>query len=322
MIEFDRSHWALILGGSSGFGLATALKLARHGMNIMVVHRDRRGAMPRIEPSFDRIRASGVAFQALNLDALTGEGRARVLAALAEAMGERGRVRLLLHSIAFGNLKLIAPEKPDSGTADATTADARTADAASRLAEELGVSAEAVRSAVARLVEHGVPELHTLQQVAYGDAMLDEEDMARTIHAMGTSLMAWVQDLHRLGLFADDARVLGLTSEGNTTAWKGYAAVAAAKAVLESISRAIAVEYAPYGIRSNIVQAGITPTPALALIPGSSRMQAGAECRNPFKRTTTPEAVADFIALLCMDEAAWVNGALIRVDGGEHIASF
>lgn len=312
MIEFDRSHWALILGGSSGFGLATALKLARHGMNIMVVHRDRRGAMPRIEPSFDRIRATGVGFQTLNLDALSGDGRARVLAALGEAMGERGRVRLLLHSIAFGNLKLIAPEKPDAGTADA----------ASRLAEELGVSAEAVRTAVTRLVEHGVPALHTLQTVAYGDAMLDEEDMARTIHAMGTSLMSWVQDLHRLGLFADDARVLGLTSEGNTTAWKGYAAVAAAKAALESISRAIAVEFAPYGIRSNIVQAGITPTPALALIPGSSRMQAGAECRNPFKRTTTPEAVADFIALLCMDEAAWVNGALIRVDGGEHIASF
>lgn len=312
MIEFDRSHWALILGGSSGFGLATALKLARHGMNIMVVHRDRRGAMPRIELSFDRIRATGVGFQTLNLDALSGEGRARVLAALGEVMGERGRVRLLLHSIAFGNLKLIAPEKPDT----------RTADAASRLAEELGVSAEAVRTAVTRLVEHGVPALHTLQTVAYGDAMLDEEDMARTIHAMGTSLMSWVQDLHRLGLFADDARVLGLTSEGNTTAWKGYAAVAAAKVALESISRAIAVEYAPYGIRSNIVQAGITPTPALALIPGSSRMQAGAECRNPFKRTTTPEAVADFIALLCMDEAAWVNGALIRVDGGEHIASF
>ncbi len=161
-----------------------------------------------------------------------------------------------------------------------------------------------------------------MQQASYGDALLDEEDLARTIHAMGTSLLLWVQDLHRLGLFAADARVLGLTSEGNTTAWKGYAAVAAAKAALESVSRAIAVEFAPYGIRSNIVQAGITPTPALALIPGSSRMQAGAECRNPFKRTTTPEAVADFIALLCLDEAAWVNGALIRVDGGEHIASF
>jgi NAD(P)-dependent dehydrogenase (short-subunit alcohol dehydrogenase family) len=137
---------------------------------------------------------------------------------------------------------------------------------------------------------------------------------------MGTSLLSWVQDLHRIGLFADDARVLGMTSEGNTVAWKGYAAVAAAKVALESVSRAIAVEYAPYGIRSNIIQAGVTPTPALKLIPGSAAMVATAERRNPFGRTTTPEAVADFIALMCLDEAAWVNGALIRVDGGEHIA--
>ncbi|HET7260507.1 MAG TPA: SDR family oxidoreductase [Casimicrobiaceae bacterium] len=310
MIEFDRSHWALILGGSSGFGLATALKLARHGMNVMVVHRDRRGAMARIEPSFDRIRATGAGFRALNLDALSPEGRSETLDGLAGAMGDRGRVRLLLHSIAFGNLKPIAPDEPDR----------RAAEAASQLAAELGVPAESVSAAVARLIERGVGAVHALQATSYGDTLLDEEDMARTIHAMGTSLLAWVQDLHRLRLFAGDARVLGLTSEGNTTAWKGYAAVAAAKAALESVSRAIAVEYAPYGIRSNIIQAGVTSTPALKLIPGSAAMQAVAQRRNPFRRTTTPEAVADFIALMCLDEAAWVNGALIRVDGGEHIA--
>ncbi len=310
MIEFDRSHWALILGGSSGFGLATALKLARHGMNVMVVHRDRRGAMARIEPSFDRIRATGAGFRALNLDALSPEGRSETLDGLAGAMGDRGRVRLLLHSIAFGNLKPIAPDEPDR----------RAAEAVSQLAAELGVPAESVSAAVARLIERGVGAVHALQATSYGDTLLDEEDMARTIHAMGTSLLAWVQDLHRLRLFAGDARVLGLTSEGNTTAWKGYAAVAAAKAALESVSRAIAVEYAPYGIRSNIIQAGVTSTPALKLIPGSAAMQAVAQRRNPFRRTTTPEAVADFIALMCLDEAAWVNGALIRVDGGEHIA--
>lgn len=312
VIEFNRSHWALILGGSSGFGLATALKLARHGMNIMVVHRDRRGAMARIEPSFEHIRATGVGFQALNLDALSPEGRARTLAELGTAMGDQGKVRLLLHSIAFGNLKLIAPSKPDT----------RAAEAVSQLAHELGIPADTVHAAVSHLLERGVGALDALQPASYGDILLDEEDMARTIHAMGTSLLSWVQDLHRLGLFADDARVLGMTSEGNTIAWKGYAAVAAAKVALESVSRAIAVEFAPYGIRSNIIQAGVTATPALKLIPGSSGMLAVAARRNPFKRTTTPDVVADFIALMCLDEAAWVNGALIRVDGGEHIASF
>ena len=40
---FDKDEWALILGGSSGFGLATAHKLSEEGLNVCVVHRDRRG---------------------------------------------------------------------------------------------------------------------------------------------------------------------------------------------------------------------------------------------------------------------------------------
>ena len=47
MIRFESRQWALVLGGSSGFGLATARKLARHGMSVCVVHRDRKGSMAR-----------------------------------------------------------------------------------------------------------------------------------------------------------------------------------------------------------------------------------------------------------------------------------
>ena len=59
-MTFAKGSWALILGGSSGFGLATAHKLAAHGMNLCLVHRDRRGAMSRIEPEFEKLRGTGV----------------------------------------------------------------------------------------------------------------------------------------------------------------------------------------------------------------------------------------------------------------------
>jgi NAD(P)-dependent dehydrogenase (short-subunit alcohol dehydrogenase family) len=137
---------------------------------------------------------------------------------------------------------------------------------------------------------------------------------------MGTSLLTWTQALFRAGLFASDARVFGMTSEGNEVAWRGYAAVSAAKTALEAVSRSIAVEYAPYGIRSNILQAGVTDTPALRKIPGNDEMKAHARRINPFKRLTLPEDVAGMVFLLSQDEAAWVNGTLIRVDGGERIA--
>lgn len=280
MQQFKSMQWALILGGSSGFGLASAKKLAKEGMSVCVVHRDRRGAMARINQAFDEIKAYGQPFLSLNVDALTQAGIEQVLAALQDALGETGKIRVLLHSIAFGNLKPIAPVK-------------------------------------AQETDTFLP----LERVDYGQALIDEEDMTRTIHSMGSSLLTWTQALFKANLFAADARVLGLTSEGNQIAWRGYAAVSAAKVVLESVARSIAVEYAPYGLRANIIQAGVTDTPALKAIPGSENMKAVAKLKNPFKRLTTPEDVANVVALLATDEAAWINGTILCVDGGEKISS-
>ena len=91
---FQETEWALILGGSSGFGLATATKLAPNGMSVCVVHRDRRGAMERIEKEFAEIRANGAGFLALNVDALATEGVATVLSvAPREARDDRKGAR-------------------------------------------------------------------------------------------------------------------------------------------------------------------------------------------------------------------------------------
>lgn len=310
-MSFARDHWAVILGGSSGFGLASAHKLAAHGMNLCLVHRDRRGAMARIEPEFAALRATGVRVVTHNADALDPTTRATLLDAISRELGGTGRVRLLLHSIAFGNLKLLVRER--------LTDKPRALPA---LAQALGVEQSALADAVDKLFGEGFDDLLSLASApAYPQAaLLDEEDFARTIHAMGTSLVGWTQELLGRGLFADDARVIGLTSEGNTVAWKGYAAVAAAKVALESVARGMAVEMAPYGVRVNVVQAGITDTPALQAIPGNDHLKAQARARNPFRRLTTPRDVADVIYLLTTDEAAWINGDVVRVDGGEHVS--
>ena len=211
-IEFDRGHWALILGGSSGFGLATAKKLARHGMNVAIVHRDRKGAMVNIEPEFASIRASGVGFVTFNVDALSDEGRRAVLDGLAERMGGAGKVRVVLHSIAFGNLKLLVPPAP--------SAERPAAEARKLLAERLGVSEEALAAAVTAAFEGGADALSALADPPAHDpeALLEDEDFARTIYSMGTSLVTWTKDVLARGLFAPSARVLGMTSEGNEVA--------------------------------------------------------------------------------------------------------
>ncbi len=310
---FNKNQWALILGGSSGFGLASAKKLSAQGMNICIVHRDRRGAMEQINKDFDDVKNTGCSFVSFNVDALSESGMEDVIAGLKDAMGSQGKVRVLLHSIAFGNLKLIAPLKEQSD---------KQYSAVKQLAQKLGIDEAKIDAAVTALMDEGVGEVFPLETPAYSNMLIEDEDMARTIYSMGTSMLTWTQKLSQLQLFASDARVLGLTSEGNTVAWRGYAAVSAAKVALESVSRSIAVEFAPQGIRSNIIQAGVTDTKALQAIPGSARMKSVARLKNPFKRLTTPEDVADVVSLLARDEAQWINGALIRADGGEQIASF
>ena len=306
---YSADQWAVILGGSSGFGLATAKRLAEQGMSVCIVHRDRRAMMARIEPEFEKIRAGGARLLTRNVDALAAEKRDEVIDALTAEMGE-GRVRVLLHSVAFGNLKLLVAEAKAKRTATA------------ELASRLGVDEEKLQNAIDEVFAAGRPQAAGLASPPEysGKHFLDDEDFTRTIHAMGTSLLGWVQQLFARGLFASDARVFGLTSEGNEVAWKGYAAVAAAKVSLESLARSIAVEFAPYGIRCNVIQAGITHTPAQDAIPGSAHMRAQALSRNPMGRLTTPEDVAGVIALLASDDAGWINGEVIRVDGGEHIS--
>jgi len=310
---FKDNEWALILGGSSGFGLATAKKLAEHGMNLCIVHRDRKGAMAKIEPEFEALKQTGVKLLTFNTNALDPEKIEEVALALKSQLGEGGVVRMLMHSIAFGNLKLLAAE--DNGV------QTRHQNLIKRFSEELGLEQDKVQEVADRLFDEGEAALLGVASPATynNEQFLQDEDFQLTVYSMGTSLVTWVQTIFKHGIFAKDARILSMTSEGNEIAWKGYAAVSAAKVALEAVSRALALEYAPYGIRSNVIQAGVTDTPALRLIPGSMHLKASAKMRNPFKRITRPEDVAQFIYLMCREEAAWVNGNVIRVDGGEHI---
>lgn len=102
MSQETSRDWALILGVSSGFGAATGRELARAGMNVAGVHLDRRQTMPLVEKIQADIQAEGSEALFFNVNAADPEKRTEVL----DALQERGaRVRVLLHSIAFGTLK-------------------------------------------------------------------------------------------------------------------------------------------------------------------------------------------------------------------------
>lgn len=107
-----RGRWALILGASSGFGAATAVELARAGMNIFGVHLDRKATMANVEKIIAEIREQGVEAVFFNMNAADPNKRAEAAAAMAEKLGDGGRITTLLHSLAFGSLLPFVPETP------------------------------------------------------------------------------------------------------------------------------------------------------------------------------------------------------------------
>lgn len=112
--------WALVLGASSGFGEAVSVALARAGMHVFGVHLDRKATLGNVERISGEIRGLGREGRFFNVNAADAERRAEVAAEmqkLLEARGEMGRLRVMLHSLAFGTLKLfIADPMKDAVT--------------------------------------------------------------------------------------------------------------------------------------------------------------------------------------------------------------
>ncbi|OPZ81083.1 MAG: Enoyl-(acyl-carrier-protein) reductase (NADPH) FabL [bacterium ADurb.Bin429] len=112
MVE-QQGHWALILGASSGFGAAIAREFAHQGYHIAGVHLDRRATMGEVEAVLADIRAAGVEARFFNINAADEEKRAVVIAELTGLLRNRnelGRLRVLVHSLAFGALKPMVAE--------------------------------------------------------------------------------------------------------------------------------------------------------------------------------------------------------------------
>ncbi len=253
--------WTLILGGSSGLGLATAKKLSSKGFNLIIIHRDRKSDLPKITSDFEEITSNGVECVAFNIDATNSEKQEDLILKISEAVKSL-KISVLVHSIAKGNLKPMN-------------------------------SADALE--------------------------LNNQDFQLTINAMALSLYDWVKLLVKKGLLAGDARIIAFTSEGNRKAWQNYAAVSAAKVTLEAITRSIALEYASKGIKANCIQAGVTDTKSMRMIPNSDLIVKEALKRNPNNRLTKPEDVANAAYLLTTEEAKWITGTILKVDGGESL---
>src|SRR4051812_3870466 len=102
MNSLNKQPWALILGASSGFGEASAIELARAGMNICGVHMDRRDKLPHVAEVQERIRALGRDCEFYNFNAADAEKRKECMEKIRQRLSDpAGWLRVLLHSLAW-----------------------------------------------------------------------------------------------------------------------------------------------------------------------------------------------------------------------------
>ena len=187
--------------------------------------------------------------------------------------------------------------------------------------------AGAVERAVSRVVEElGKVDVLVNNAGITRDNLLfkmteDDWDLVMGVHLKGAFLMSREVQKHMVA--AKYGRILNLSSVsalGN----RGQANYSAAKMGIQGLTRTLALELGPFGINVNAIAPGFIVTDMtddtarrVGVEPEDFR-KAAAE-RNPVRRVGYPEDIAAAAAFLCSDEASYVTGQTLYVDGGAKI---
>lgn len=98
---------------------------------------------------------------------------------------------------------------------------------------------------------------------------------------------------------------------------EGMGSVSIAKSAIAALMRTLALELGPKGIRVNVVAPGMVLTELSDFIPEEQKT-AMAES-TPLRRNATPDDVAGAVLMMASDHAAFINGAYLPVQGGNHV---
>lgn len=146
---------------------------------------------------------------------------------------------------------------------------------------------------------------------------VDAFDEILRVNLRGPFLVAKYAIPHLLA--AGGGSIVNMSSVCAITVWAGDCGYDISKAGLNMLSDHIAVEYGPQGIRSNTLMPGVIETElhrsVMDSMEGGAEMEAELLVKHPIGRFGRVEEVADACVLLCADEAGFMTGANISIDG-------
>jgi NAD(P)-dependent dehydrogenase (short-subunit alcohol dehydrogenase family) len=180
-------------------------------------------------------------------------------------------------------------------------------------------------SAVARMVETVVSELGRLDVACnnaagaghpptpLADVSVDAFDAGLAVSLRGVFL-AMKHEIPAM-LATGGGAVVNMSSTAGLQGVGGLATYVAAKHALEGLTRVAALDYAEQGVRVNVVAPGPILTDNLRRA-GAAAQQAAADAM-PMRRVGQPDEVADAVVWLCSDQAAFITGTTLVIDGGK-----
>jgi NAD(P)-dependent dehydrogenase (short-subunit alcohol dehydrogenase family) len=115
------------------------------------------------------------------------------------------------------------------------------------------------------------------------------------------------------------ASIINLSSVMATKHTRQMSVYSATKGAVSALSRSLAVEYAPYGIRVNALCPGYVETALIGRYMANPMIAKALLTQTPLRRFGTPQDIANAALFLASDEAAYITGAGLHVDGGMNV---
>jgi 3-oxoacyl-[acyl-carrier protein] reductase len=184
------------------------------------------------------------------------------------------------------------------------------------------------RAAVRAAVEEAVGQLGGCDAVVAGAGVVDtihraekfsDEEWRGDVETNLYGAFYVVQAAYQALAESGDGRIVLISSVAAEIGLPGQVAYGASKSGLVGLARTLAAEWAPAGIRCNVVMPGMIATPKVLGMPEA--LQSALTAAIPLRRFGSPEELAGVVSFLLSPAAAYLTGSVIRVDGGFGLAA-
>jgi NAD(P)-dependent dehydrogenase (short-subunit alcohol dehydrogenase family) len=144
------------------------------------------------------------------------------------------------------------------------------------------------------------------------DDAIWEEQFAANVTGLFRMTRAAVPEMIRIG----GGSIINISSIAALVGIPMLPAYGAAKGAVNALTRCLAIDYAPQKIRCNAICPGLVDTPMAAPLIADPERLAWVMAAYPLARAGKPEEVAQLAVYLASDEATWMTGAILPLDGG------